>query len=74
MQHAGFYQCVPEVFTKGGKANRQGGVSHDLQSSEDTVQNCSERVEEIIHLVSRIVEILHSNLDLWGFMDRETLF
>lgn len=69
MQRVGFYWCFSEVFCIGKKVNRQSGVSLDLQSSLDTVQNCSETVEEILCLVSRIAEILHSGLELWDFMD-----
>ena len=74
MQCAGFYQCFSEVFSIDKKANRQSGVSLDLQSSVDTVQHCSETAEEILCLVSRMAEILHSGLELWDFMDRGSLF
>lgn len=74
MQHAGFYQCCSEVSSIGKKANRQSGVSLDLQSSLDMVQDCSETVEEILCLVSGIAEVLHSGLELRDFMCRETLF
>lgn len=73
MQHVGFYRCFSEVFSIGTKANRRSGVSLGPQSSVDTVQNCSETVEEILHLVSRTAETLHSGLELWDFMDRETV-
>lgn len=74
MQRAGFYQRFSEVFGIGKEPNRQSGVSLDLQSSVDTVQICSETAEKILPLVSRIAEILHSGLELWDFMDKETLF